>query len=401
MKKVSILVEDLSKKYCKSLKRSMLYGMSDIGHNALGLSSRPQRLRHQEFWAVDDVSFSIEEGETLGVIGHNGAGKTTLLKLLNGIFWPDRGKIRIWGRVGALIEVGAGFHPLLTGRENIYLNGAILGMSEKEIRAKFDTIVDFAGVGDFIDTPVKCYSSGMFVRLGFAVAAHCDPHILLVDEVLAVGDMSFQSKCRERIRELKKKGTTIVLVSHSLYTVNFVCGRTLVMGKGKKVFDGPTSDAIDFYRSAMAQENPVACRGTGELTIKEIRLLDGVSSSCQELATGDPLCVRIHYEAEKAIDAAVFNVGIHQVGGGQVSDIRNDLDGVTMGARAGKGHVDVVIDNCNLFPGVYTVNTTLFHADGFSIYDRVERAASFRVMGGHNVNGSTFLPHVWNQQDVG
>ena len=177
---VVIKVENVSKKYCKSLKHSMLYGMSDIGRNVLGLKSRSERLRDNEFWALDDISFEVKRGETLGLIGPNGSGKTTLLKMLNGIFWPDKGKITIKGKVGALIAVGAGFHPLLTGRENIYINAAILGMSKREIDKKFDAIVDFADIGDFLDSPVKHYSSGMYVRLGFAVAVHCDPDILLV-----------------------------------------------------------------------------------------------------------------------------------------------------------------------------------------------------------------------------
>jgi lipopolysaccharide transport system ATP-binding protein len=180
---VAIKVDHISKKYCKSLKRSMLYGVTDIGRNTLGLSSHSEKLRRSEFWAVDDVSFEVKKGETLGLIGPNGSGKTTLLKMLNGIFWPDKGKITINGRVGALIEVGAGFHPMLTGRENVYINAAILGMTKK-VDEKFDAIIEFADIGDFIDAPVKFYSSGMFVRLGFAVAVHYEPDILLVDEGL-------------------------------------------------------------------------------------------------------------------------------------------------------------------------------------------------------------------------
>src|SRR3990170_2258915 len=192
---IAIKVEHVSKKYCKSLKNSMLYGVNDIARNSLGFSSHSERLRNGEFWAVDDVSFELKKGETLGIIGPNGAGKTTLLKMLNGIFWPDKGKITVRGRVGALIEVGAGFHPLLTGKENVYVNAAILGMTKKEVDKKFNDIVEFAGIGDFINVPVKFYSSGMFVRLGFAVAVHCEPDILLIDEILSVGDAKFRAKC--------------------------------------------------------------------------------------------------------------------------------------------------------------------------------------------------------------
>ena len=214
-----ISVEKVSKKYCKSLKKSMYYGAMDIGKNMLGLSSRSERLRKDEFWALNNISFEVKKGETLGIIGPNGSGKTTLLKLLNGIFWPDKGKITIKGRVGALIEVGAGFHPLLTGKENVYINAAILGMAKKEVDEKFDEIIEFADIGDFINTPVKFYSSGMFVRLGFAVAVHCEPNILLVDEVMAVGDKEFQIRCYQKMHQIRKSGTTIILVSHNEYTI--------------------------------------------------------------------------------------------------------------------------------------------------------------------------------------
>ncbi|MCK4325438.1 ABC transporter ATP-binding protein, partial [bacterium] len=185
MNDIAIKVEHVSKKFCKRLRHTMLYGTVDIARSTLGLLPHSGQLRVGEFWAVDDVSFELKRGETLGIIGPNGAGKTTVLKMLNGIFMPDKGKIIIKGRVGALIEVGAGFHPMLTGRENIYINGTILGMSKREIDKKFDDIVNFADIGDFIDSPVKHYSSGMYVRLGFAIAIHCEPDILLVDEVLA------------------------------------------------------------------------------------------------------------------------------------------------------------------------------------------------------------------------
>src|SRR3989338_5089706 len=185
---IAIKVENVSKKFCRSLKDSMLYGMTDIGKNLIGLGSNSSVLRKNEFWAVEGISFEIKRGESFGLIGPNGSGKTTLLKMLNGIFWPDKGKITTRGRVGALIAVGAGFHPLLTGRENIYINGAILGINKKEVDEKFDPIVEFADIGNFLDAPVKHYSSGMYVRLGFSIAVHCDPEVLLVDEILAVGD---------------------------------------------------------------------------------------------------------------------------------------------------------------------------------------------------------------------
>jgi ABC-type polysaccharide/polyol phosphate transport system ATPase subunit len=241
-----ISVENVSKKYCKSLKKSMYYGAMDIGKNMLGLSSRSERLRKDEFWALDDISFEVKKGETLGIIGPNGSGKTTLLKLLNGIFWPDRGKITVRGRVSALIELGAGFHPLLTGRENVYINAAILGMTKRQVDEKFDEIIDFAGIGDFIETPVKFYSSGMFVRLGFAVAVYCDPNILLVDEVLAVGDIDFQNKCLTKISEIQDNAS-IILISHNMNTIKLMCDRCLFLCKGNQIELGNVSDILSVY----------------------------------------------------------------------------------------------------------------------------------------------------------
>jgi len=245
-KETVVSVETVSKKYCKSLKRSMYYGAIDIGRNIFGLSSRSEKLRKDEFWALNDISFELKRGETLGIVGPNGSGKTTLLKLLNGIFWPDKGKVTVKGRIGALIELGTGFHPLLTGRDNVYINAAILGMTRKEVDEKFDEIIKFADIGDFIDTPVKFYSSGMFVRLGFAVAVHCDPNILLVDEVLAVGDIEFQNKCLSKISEIQENAT-IIIISHNMNTIKLICDRCLFLYKGNQIDLGNVSDTLNAY----------------------------------------------------------------------------------------------------------------------------------------------------------
>ena len=242
-----ISVENVSKKYCKSLKKSMYYGAMDIGRNMLGLSSRSEKLRKDEFWALNDISFEVKKGETLGIIGPNGSGKTTMLKLLNGIFWPDKGKITVKGRVGALIELGAGFHPLLTGRQNVYINAAILGMKKKEVDKKFDDIVEFAGIGDFIETPVKFYSSGMFVRLGFAVAVYCEPDILVIDEVLAVGDIQFQIKCFRKMAYLKEMRKTIIIVTHDLRVIQRHTERVILLNKGAVYGVDVPKDAVNKY----------------------------------------------------------------------------------------------------------------------------------------------------------
>jgi len=242
----AVKIEHVSKKYCRALKQSMRYGITDIARNMLALGSEPDKLRQKEFWAVDDVSFELKRGEALGIIGPNGSGKTSILKMINGIFWPDKGKITVKGRVSPLIEVGAGFHPLLTGKENIYINAAILGMTRKEVDIKFDAIVDFADIGDFLDSPVKHYSSGMCVRLGFAIAAHCEPEILLIDEVLAVGDAEFRTKCFEKISELTQN-CSVIVVSHNMTSIARVCSRCIVLKKGRTVLSAPTDEAIRYY----------------------------------------------------------------------------------------------------------------------------------------------------------
>jgi ABC-type polysaccharide/polyol phosphate transport system ATPase subunit len=256
-----VKVEHVSKKFCRSLKRSLWYGVKDLARE---LSARNGthgiQMRPEEFLAVDDVSFELRRGECLGLIGPNGAGKSTLLKMLNGLSRPDAGRITIRGRVGALIELGTGFSPILSGRENIYVNGAVLGFSKKEIDRKFDEIVDFAELAEFIDAPVQSYSSGMRVRLGFAVAACLDPHILLVDEVLAVGDAAFRLKCMRTIRNRVDSGMTIILVSHQLGNIINVCGHAIWLDKGKIRNLGPADETCSAYETSLTTYPVVAGR---------------------------------------------------------------------------------------------------------------------------------------------
>ena len=240
-----VQVEQVSKKFCRRLRYSLWYGLTDLAAELTGSNGKDElQLRQAEFLAVDDVSFEIRAGECIGLIGHNGAGKSTLLKMLNGLIRPDKGRITMRGRVGALIELGAGFSPVLTGRENIYINGAVLGFSKQEIDAKFDEIVDFAELHDAIDAPVQTYSSGMYVRLGFAVAAQLNPDIFLIDEILAVGDVAFRMKCFKHLLDSKRAGRTIVVVSHNMIDINRVCDGVVVMERGKKIYDGDVSAGI-------------------------------------------------------------------------------------------------------------------------------------------------------------
>lgn len=247
-----ISVEGVSKKFCRSLKSTMLYGVSDVARDIFSLAQPSADLRRDEFWALNNLSFAIKSGECVGLVGPNGAGKSTLLKLLTGITLPDKGRLRIRGRIAALLELGVGFHPMLTGRENVYLSAVILGLGKTEIAKRFDAIVDFAGLDEFIDSPVKQYSSGMYMRLGFAIAAHVEPDIFLIDEALAVGDAAFQSKCYRKLRDFRANGTTIIFVSHSTEVVLAHCSRALLLDKGALVDDSMPKEVIDRYNRLIA-----------------------------------------------------------------------------------------------------------------------------------------------------
>jgi len=285
------------------------------GGNPLARQLRRFRRRSEEFWAVRDVSFKVERGESLGIIGHNGAGKSTILKLLANITAPSAGEIRISGRLSALIEVGSGFHPELSGRENIYLSGSIMGMRRREIDSKLDSIVEFAGVRQFIDTPVKRYSSGMYVRLGFAIAAHLDPEILLLDEVLAVGDAAFQAKCMARIKELEAGGTTIVFISHDLTAVERLCQRVILMRHGEIALEGRPRDVIKDYHQAAAVPGSVAANahtgalkvwhdddapGDDVLKVRSVRVRTRDGRTSGEVDIREPVGIEVEYDVTEA-----------------------------------------------------------------------------------------------------
>ena len=252
---VQVRVEGVSKKFCLDLKRSLWYGVRDTVSDLLGRDGSEQNLRRGEFWAVNDVSFELRRGECLGLIGRNGAGKTTLLKMLAGLIKPDRGRIEMRGRVGALIALGAGFNPILTGRENIYVNGAVLGLRKKEIDAKYDDIVDFAEIGTSIDAPVHNYSSGMQVRLGFAVATAMQPDILLLDEVLSVGDAQFRAKCFQRIGKILSR-SAVIFVSHDEAQVSRICNEAILLNKGSVSLQGTSEKVLSAYRAREASSRP-------------------------------------------------------------------------------------------------------------------------------------------------
>jgi lipopolysaccharide transport system ATP-binding protein len=281
---VLVKVENVSKKFCRSLKKSLWYGMKDLTAEALGGSRNHDHLRKDEFWAVNDVSFELKRGECLGLIGQNGAGKTTLLRMLNGLIKPDKGRIEMRGRVGALIALGAGFNPILTGRENIYVNGSVLGLTKKEIDAKIEEIIDFADIREFIDSPVQSYSSGMAVRLGFSVATALEPDVLLLDEVLAVGDAGFRTRCSNRIGKLLQK-VAVIFVTHNMHQVYRLCNRAILMERGVAKCYSSIGDAVhDYSNNISVYENKRAYFKDQSVEFFEYGLSKGEISTKEEIS---------------------------------------------------------------------------------------------------------------------
>lgn len=307
---IVVKVEDLHKKFCRSLRRSMFYGAADVLGGICGFSSNATKLRQSEFWALEGIDFELRRGETLAIIGQNGSGKSTLLRLLNGIFPPDKGRISLRGNIGALIALGAGFHPHMTGRENIFLNGAILGMTKKEIMSKYDDIVDFADIGDFLEAPVSTYSSGMTVRLGFAIAIHSVPEILLIDEVLAVGDINFQKKCYEKILSLRSTGVSTIVVSHSVSAVERLCETGLLLHHGKQIYHGEILGCVKRYMELVNEENrnkgsakEKEIVGLGNIMFSDVHVFqEGGSITNSDIEFGKNIIIQFKYRCLKKID---------------------------------------------------------------------------------------------------
>ncbi len=294
-----IKAEKVSKKFCKSFKRSLWYGVQDSCRELSGQSEYSHDLRKNEFWALKNVSFELRRGECLGLIGANGAGKSTLLKLLSGLIKPDSGRIEVRGRLDALIELGAGFSPVLSGRENIYINGAVLGFTKKDIDRKIDSIIEFSELGDFLDMPVKNYSSGMYVRLGFAIAAHLQPDILLIDEILAVGDIGFRSKCYGKIAELLKT-CAVIFVSHSMPQIDRYCNKTLLLSNGRILANDETKNVIRKYYSLFKSEAK-AVTELGENKLISFRLFDMDRKEIKTITHGSTLNIEIELTIDKKI----------------------------------------------------------------------------------------------------
>jgi lipopolysaccharide transport system ATP-binding protein len=319
MSDIAVRANGVFKKFCRNLRRGMMYTAADILRDSVGVA-QPQDLRPSEMWSVKDVSFELMHGECMGLVGANGAGKSTLLKLLNGILRPDRGELLIRGRVGALIEVGAGFHPLLTGRENIYINAAILGMRRQEVNRKLESILEFSGLEPAVlDAPVRSYSSGMHVRLGFSVAIHCDVDILLVDEVLAVGDMNFQAKCLNALGNMRREGKTVILVSHSLNHIAGWANKALALSKGDILALGDPFEVIQRYAASMAAERKPstdtskvrAAAGSGRARFLSATLRGANGEALGDrVASGQPVSVVLRIETQEQLGKLELDIRI-------------------------------------------------------------------------------------------
>lgn len=372
----------------------------------------------ESYWALSDVSLEVEPGEMLGIIGENGAGKSTLLKLLSRIIEPTSGQIEISGRVGALLELGTGFHPDLTGRENVYLNGSILGFSRAELHRLFGDIVSFSEMERFIDVPVKHYSSGMLMRLGFSAAIHLEPDILLVDEVLAVGDEAFQRRCLDRIGELKCQGVTIVFVTHDLGTVRTMCDRAIWLDDGYIRSEGNVERTIDEYMSQVyATEGQIAHKaeadaqdeaswrwGSHEAEIVRVQFLDKEGRETRTFKTGQTFIARMHYIAHQPIQNPQFGIALYHSSGCHISGPNTDFAGQPIEAIEGGGFIDYVIPELPLLKGTYLFSASIYGDRGSHAYDHHHQAYALRVVESKQIKeryGMFHIPSHWRLERVG
>ncbi len=387
----SITVNQISKRY------RIGAGLTDLRDL---FSIRRESASVKYHWAVKDLSFELQPGESLGIIGPNGAGKTTILKLLSRVTHPTSGQLNVQGRFSALIELGAGFHQDLSGRENIFLNGTILGMTRSEINARFDEIVEFAGIGNYLDTPVKRYSSGMYARLGFAIAVHVNPQVLLVDEVLAVGDYAFQLKCYARMEDLRKKGTSLIFVSHNMEAVRRVCERGLVMYRGQAVFEGTAAEAVVAYSDVIRQnarqaqlevptEDGLSQRVmTFDAEIERVSLMDDAGNPVSVLHSGSKTRLVIDAYFNKAVRQPIFSMVIRTPDGRVVYDtttrwMKIQTPDFSAGDRC---QVEFALD-VPLLDGTYELGVDIADTDFSHFYDCLERALGFSVIASNGAQG--------------
>jgi lipopolysaccharide transport system ATP-binding protein len=420
MKQIAIRAENLSKRYKigllrqrhNTLRDELVYGFKSMLFRE-GRGQAPAAGK-DVLWAIQDVSFDVGSGEVLGIVGRNGAGKSTLLKILSRITEPSTGRCEIYGRMVSLLEVGTGFHGELTGRENVYLNGAILGMKKAEIERKFDEIVAFAEVEAMIDTPVKRYSSGMHVRLAFAVAAHLEPEIFIVDEVLAVGDMSFQNKCIGKMSDVAREGRTVLFVSHNMGAVTNLCTTGMWLDQGRLKMRGDIKSTVDAYvkgRSGSGPANPAGLRrmGTGDAKVLRARLLDSEGKDCAAFMMGDTITLECDVEFRSRIRSAHFTIEIKRKDMGMsVLSLQSDDSGFVVEPRQGVRRFTVRIPNCMLYPTSYEVliciwdlATTFDYVDGIAEFSMIQSGVTKRTSSLTDHRQAIYYsPSVWSDVPV-
>ena len=393
---------------CFNVRHEGPLSFQSVLMNVLRLRLRRPKQRH---WVLRDTSFAVGEGEMLGIVGINGSGKSTVLKLISRIIEPTTGTVKVSGRVSALLELGAGFHPDLTGRENIFLNGSILGLSRRQIHQRFDDIVRFADLESAIDIPVRYYSSGMYMRLGFSVAIHADPEVLLVDEVLAVGDHAFQVKCLRSVEELKRRGVTILFVSHDMDAIREICDRAIWLDGGGVRAEGDPEQVVEQYLRGFADgeldrlsKGSKLVRGqrwgTGEIELTDVRFLDasGVEKTC--FVTGEPLRVEMHYVAHKRIKNPVFGMAFHSSEGAWINGSNTGTAGYRIDWVEGGGEVTYCLDSILLLEGSYLFTATAYNFDGQvpEAYDHLDKAFVVQVQCSTQIKetlGMVYMPCHW------
>ena len=405
-------VNGVSKVFCRNLKRAMRYGLYDLGKEIIGRGSdrTEGKLRQGEFYSIRNANFQIKPGECVALIGPNGAGKSTMLKMINGLIKPDSGEIRIKGKIGALIELGTGFNPILSGRENVYINAAVLGLSKQEVDEVFDEIVDFAELHEVIDAPVKTYSSGMRIRLGFSVAANLRPQLLLIDEVLAVGDVGFRMKCFKHLRTLVANGVSIILVTHAVGMLQRVATRSVVFNRGRIVHDGELDAGCAVYEEILGASEQARTERlqnpTREAEIAEVTVLNRDDKPQTEFETGDSLKVRILLKSKKKIENARVIVALNSPSIGVVSsvsttyqEVRFDVDPA---AHPDGRTITVIFHNVPLLLGAYHFNISLFGPETIEFFHRRSGCGNFRITGppvdlyGMGIHGILKVDHEWN-----
>ena len=364
---------------------------------------RGRRARYEEFWALKGIDLEIPEGSTFGLIGSNGSGKSTLLKCLARILYPNRGSVVVSGRLSALLELGAGFHPELSGRENVFLNGAILGLSKRDLMGRFNDIVEFAGIEQFIDSPVKNYSNGMTLRLGFAIASHVDPEILLIDEVLAVGDQAFQLKCTEKIESFRDEGRTIVIVSHGLASIHQLCNTTAWLEKGEIKSIGQSTDVIaeytgESFSAQPRQQGEFGSRwGTGEVEVTAVHLIDEADKATLSHTTGSPVTIEIHFASHRNLRETVFGIKISNVHGVDIWGANSKRRRQFIETLRDSGVVRIHIPSLPLLEGTYSLTVTATDHTERKIYDCWDKRIRFDVTPGANFDeGLVTVDSTWD-----